>query len=289
MSNAERKRINVVSFDSDKVKIYHKEDGSLVIAKRTNTTEAINMSQIKEHMISRDRSSLSWEGTTFTVRVPEAISWDNENGVLVTKYFEGENLELLLRSENHDTRKKFVDFTKIFIEWMKNAGIIWRDAAPRNVAVNEETKEICIFDFEKGSLLQDRPYSTEEFNSAIRGIVYEEFAAFLFPEEQQQVFGDVWVAEDVLISQNYFRGRRERILYKRLFGDLKDRLCLKKVVSVQRLMAEVVTPYLVEGKVFFPLIYLAKSKSAEEYINLLLELVTLDRSDWPDFLSRRSG
>ena len=287
MSGTERKKIDVVSFDEEKVEIRHEEDGSLVVVKKTDTVEIINMSQVRDHLISEGRGSLIWRNLTFAVSVPEVISWDSGSGVLVAQYFAGENLELLLRSENEETRRKYVDFTKTFVSWMRETGTIWVDAAPRNIAVNEETKEIGIFDFEKGSLLQDKSYTPQQFNTIIRGIVCEEFSAFLFPEEQQQIFGDIWTDDDILVSQNYLRGKRERILYGKLFGNLEDQIPLKNAISVQKLMAEITTPYLVEGEIFFPLVYLAESKSAEEYIGLLLEMVSLDKSAWRDFLSQR--
>jgi hypothetical protein len=198
-------------------------------------------------------------------------------------------LEIALRREEDIARSEYVALSRSFIFWMQNTGIVWGDAAPRNILINSQTKEICLVDFEKGCLLQDNPYSIDEFNNAVRGIVHEEFSAFLHPDEQLTVFGDVWqIQEDALVLATYLRGKRERILYERLFGNLQNEIPLQQAVSVQRLMSEIVTPFRTETGIFFPLVYLAESESAENYVETLLQLKNLDRNLWPSFLSNKS-
>ena len=286
MCRIENRELQVVSFDENKVMFEYTNSGNLVVVKRTSQKEIDNMAEITKHL-SRDRESLVWNNIEFKVKTARVISWDSEENLLLTEHFDGDNLELLLRSQNLNQRKEFVDFTKAFIGRMKKSGTLWVDAAPRNILINIRSREICILDFEKGCLLKDKPYTEEEFRFNVRGFISEEFGAFLFPEEQDQIFGSIWSEEDKEVSVNYLRGKRERILYTKFFGEMGTEISLSKVMIIQRLMLAVVTPYFIGEEVFSPLVYLAESQSAEEYVGRLLDLISTERSNWSTVLVKK--
>ena len=64
-------------------------------------------------------------------------------------------------------------------------------------------------------------------------------------------------------------------------------ISLSKVMIIQRLMLAVVTPYFIGEEVFSPLVYLAESQSAEEYVGRLLDLISTERSNWSTVLVKK--
>lgn len=281
----ERKLHNVISLEEEKMRIDHLPDGSAVVVKKTTETEFVNLVEVSSHLQNGGDVTLCVGKKSFSVTTPKIVSWDAENGVLSTEHFHGENLEILLLDLDTSSRTKNIDILKSFIAWMKQKGIIWKDAAPRNILIDKEERIICMVDFEKGNILRNSPYSDSEFNSHVRGIVFEEMCAFTFPQEQQLIFGHIWEEEDRIIPVTSFRGKREPILYRRLFGEFSDQISTQKLAYVQKLMADTVTPYYIHDSAFFPLVLLAKAGSPERYTSLLLELTEIPRDRWPEYLT----
>jgi len=281
----ERNLHKVVSLDKGRVAVFSSEEGPTVIIKRTSSEEFNNLLQMRNHILSETNSSLTWNGIEFKVVTPTILKWDASSGELTTEYFSGQNLEILLLDIDKDSRSKYVGFVRSFVDWMKQKGIIWKDCAPRNILINEDEKIIFIADFEKGNKLQSVPYSQGDFNSNVRGIIYEEMCAFLFPEEQEQVFGSIWDEGDRIIPASSLRGKREPILYEMFFGEFGDQISLANLLFVQKFMASMITPYCIGDRAFFPLTLLAGAGSPEKYTSLLLGLYKINREEWPIFLA----
>lgn len=282
----ERKIHSVVSLEDQKVTLSKSKEGQLVVIKKTNDKEYQNLIQIKKHLQSVDANFEYGGAYEYRVITPLIKSWNSSEGLLETEYFDGENLEVLMQTSNSESRRQSVTFLKYFIQWMRLNGIVWNDAAPRNILINQNKKEVCLVDFERGCVFQEWPYSQTDFDFLIRGLVFEEMSAFLFTEERNEIFGNIWYGEDKIITSKSFRGKREPILYMNIYGEFGEFISSDKLNRIRMLMADMLTPYKLEnGTIFFPLTILANAGSPEKYANLLLKLTQIDKKEWPRFLT----
>lgn len=281
----ERRLHPVVSLEKGKVNIVQSVNGDLSVTKKTDQTELKNIILLKEHLLVDNNSVLEWIHK-YQVVTPAVLSWNDVTKTLEMHYFAGKNLEILLSETDQNTRDKYVGFLCSFIEWMREKGIFWKDAAPRNIIINEEQRRICLVDFERGCSFQYQGYTKQEFNRHLQGLVFEEMSAFLFINEREVVFGNIWEEEDGMISKSVFRGKREPLLYQKIFGSFQEQISMSNLNFIRRFMAEMLTPYyLKDGKLFFPLTKLARAGSPEKYTSLLLELLQIDKDEWPNYLS----
>lgn len=106
------------------------------------------------------------------------------------------------------------------------------------------------------------------------------------------MFPSVWEETVGQLPKDSIRGRRYFLLYERLFGLPNDFVSESELISVQKLMSDVVTPYYVDGKPFFPILLLDNFRGAKNYVDALQDLVTKDRASWPaelDIINNNKG
>lgn len=278
----ERKLHDVVSLDQGRVQIQN-ETGTIHVIKLTEEREVSNLLLLQQTIRTADR--LRWGEGLFEVKLPQLISWDSGKGVLEMEYIEGENLEEILKSTLGKEREGYVELAKEFISWMERNGIFWGAAAPRHLIINSNDKSIGIVDFERSVILEDGPFPHEEFKFLIRSNVCQEFSAFLFQDEQLQVFPDIWLeTKHKNISLKSIHGSRLNLLLSKFFGPIDDQVSSEQLMFSQKFMSSIVTPFLHDGIPFYPLVHISKHvRRAQEYVDLTLELSKLDRVLWPEY------
>lgn len=284
MSPERFKPMQIVSYDADKVRIVTALDNSTSVYKTTTDNEFEHLKLMKSKLEMCSSNSILWKAEDFSIHIPEIKSWNNETHTMEMSHLKGDNLEILLRETNRENRVELVELIANVIGWMKQSGCLWIDAAPRNILIDNNAKSIGFVDFEKGAILQDFPFTNDVFSLYVRGIINEEFSAFLFQHEQEIVFGDIWNVRDMPISNELIQGKREKLLYEYAFGKIGNEVSLADLTLIQKLMSEMVTPFYVEDEVFYPLVYLDHYRGAESYTNAIIELSKIDKVDWPAFL-----
>lgn len=273
-----------ISMDEGRIDVLEHPDGFCVVTKITTVKEVENMVEINTHLLSV--KPFKWQDDLYKVVTPKIVSWDEAIKVLTLELKEGDNLEASLSSAG-DNRKQNIDFTHQFFEWMKATGTFWRGAAPRHIVINSNQKEISLLDFERPVTLRQIGFKDEEFNTLLRGLVHEEFCAFLFDDEQSVVFPDIWKIESYneVIRLNTIHGKRIKLLLEFFFGFLGETIRTEQLHFVYEFMSSIVTPFLFEGKQFYPLKAIdKKTKMAEDYVDMVLQLSKIDRSQWPTYL-----
>ena len=185
------------------------------------------------------------------------------------------------------SRTQNVNFTHHFIEWMKNTGTFWRGVAPRHILINSNQKEISLLDFERPITLKQNGFNNEEYTKLLRGLVHEEFCAFLFEDEQHLIFPNFW---NINVSQediplNIIHGKRVKLLLEYFFGQLRETVQTEQLHFVYKFMSSIVTPFFIENKPFFPLKAIDETaREPKDYVDTILQLSKIDKSKWPTYL-----
>jgi len=272
---------HVTSLESSKVFI---ED--LTVRKITGLDEIRRLSKLQRFLSNSENNHLTFEKQSFDIQVPKILKWDYKNSIIGMAFCSGSNLEnILVDTINYNDREKYVHLCAEIISWMKNSGVLWHDAAPRNIILNTEKKTVSLVDFERPLDIKGKPYNNFDFKRHIRGNIHEEFCAFLFEDEQQYVFPKIWdyKATDSY-SRNSITSHRQLMLVDKIFGQSNENIPASQLISVQKIMSSVVTPYHFQGKVYFPMLYLAKSQGPEEYINRVIKLKNTPKEKWQEII-----
>ena len=230
-------------------------------------------------------NQIEWHGSKYSIGVPRFASWDEQNRTLQMEYCSGNNLETELKIARGTERIQFVDFSVEIFEWMRNRGFLWRDAAPRNTLIDTSSKRVILVDFERPLVLNPEGFEREDFNLLVRGNIHEEFSGFLFQEEQDRVFPNIWEGnENTYIDKQSILSGRQLLLLTYLYGEQGKKVKATDLAHAQKMMSDTVTPFNVDGEPFFPLIYLEKAPTAKDYIDKVIELQNSPREVWKEIL-----
>lgn len=246
----------VISVDVNKIWLEENKDKKIVV-KITNQFEVDQLSKVSQWLLINNNSELVWEEIIFETKVPEIISWDK-------------------------------DKLKSFFFWMKCKGFFWKGIAPRHIIINESERTIYILDFERPLENFDKPFSEEKLTSLMRGLVHEEFCAFLFKEEQDMIFGNIWLdPKPKSVPKSSITSKRQLALLEAFGGGLNEEFPVGQLVYIERVMSYAVTPFILNNEPFFPLLYLEELKSLENYVRTVLELSQTERIRWKNILEKR--
>ena len=136
--------------------------------------------------------------------VPEI--YDFNDGVITMQRCFGDNLELLLRdAKTHEEGVKHVNYV---LDYLLSNGFYWKDFAPRNILYNNG--KYMIFDFERGleeNVINKNLYFIDN--------VYEEYGAFLLPEERLFTVDDIFnISDSTLINIENISSKRVKKILK---------------------------------------------------------------------------
>lgn len=271
-----------ISLDNGRVFLSEENDVCFV-QKITTEKEIKNTIAFSEHLAGLDIVYLA--GVRYKITVPQILDWNPDTSIAKFEFKEGSNLEEALKKASPD-RFQDATFVKDIFEWMKSSGTFWRGAAPRHIIINKLRNEVSLLDFERPIKIKKDGFEDAEFQSMVRGLVHEEFCAFLFDSEQSSIFPHIWDHdENQQVEIGSIFGKRINLLIKYFFDPKDNRIPLEQLLFVYKFMSSVVTPYLVEGKPFYPIPILDKiAREPEDYVKVVTNLIKMDRQSWPHYL-----
>jgi len=275
-----------ISLDDGKITLTE-HNGIDCIQKVTNEKEIENMTLISEHLKGLNRVFL--DGMGYTITTPRILEWNPNTGFLKLELKNGNNLEEVLENASAG-RSKDISFIKEFFGWMESSGTFWRGAAPRHIIINKPQKEISLLDFERPVTIKKGGFGGAEFQLRLRGLVHEEFCAFLYDNEQLDLFPHIWDHDkDEQIEVGSIFGKRVNLLIKHFFAPKEEIIPIEQLLFIYKIMSSVVTPFLIEGRPFYPILALDNiARDPEEYVNVVTNLIKIDRQKWPQYLKHEN-
>lgn len=242
---------NVLSFDPTRIRFVASSGGVMVAEKITSILEYHQIMSAHNHLI---KYPILLNNQTISVLPAAVLDWQKAKSVLVTKYYEGLNLEYALRlTSDKQERLVWIEFFKDFFQKLQLSGFLWGDCAPRNMIFNEESNTIRIVDFERILILKNSLVDPYLFSRYIRNYSLEEFSCFLFENERDILFNDFLIEEEeknIPVSQ--IDSKRKRKLLGSIFG-AKSFYGVKEIEKVERLMVFIATPFVVNNDIFYPM------------------------------------
>lgn len=255
----------VVSLTDGKVHLFQ-DSGQYLVSKLSSDIEFATYSQIKSLLSGNSKLCLPEE--EYTVCVPEIVKWDPEKKELITEFIDGYNLEMILRSEDTQQRKRGIDLLNALYSFFISNEIYWIDFAPRNIIIKDHL--LYVYDFDRGI---PEGIAKQDFVA----YTYKDYAAFLLPEER-----DISEKEAFDVSLSH---------HDKPFYDIKSgrisltlRHCFGHVASTQdkryeyyyalRRIAQATEPFLdSNGAIVFPIIELEKIRDSQGNEAYIMEIM----------------
>lgn len=246
--------MEIISLDEDRVKIL--DD---CVKKHSDSQEVKCLQLAKNLTINFEPFVMNH--SRYKISVPEV--YDYTNGIITMEKCTGSNLELTLR-ENKE-HKKGVDFTNELLSFFLGKSFYWHDFAPRNIMIDDST--IWIMDFERGlSTNFDLPLF-------FLNNVYEEYSAFLLPEERKFHLEDyIRKEKEKKIKVDSLTSKRVIGICKILYGE-KDEITIQEYYEALKVILEAEEPYRTKSEIVYPLLELEdylKENGREEYIKKVM-------------------
>lgn len=241
--------LNILSYDENKIKSYVDSNGQVIYTKKTTLLEFRNLKRANIYLLNNPIYLLN----NIRLLTIKPISFNPKTRILKTHYFEGENLELLLRDKKAE-RQFILCLIKDFFLKTYKSGFYWGDCAPRNMILNINKNEIGILDFERKliinpSLKNKTPFLIRHF----RNYSYEEFFSFLFMKEQS--FLKCFILKEpysnVPISE--IPSKRKIFFLKEYYG-YKMHYSSTEIASIEDYFVNAFTPFIYKHEPIFPII-----------------------------------
>lgn len=281
----------VLSFDPKKVEVASAPDGKTIVRKKTTEEEHRNITLAQQHLLKHCPVLTGDEWGMISISVVETFDWDQESKILSTIFYQGKNLEEILRESIGQERSRLIDLVRKTFEVFKSSGFLWGDFAPRNMIWDQSRKIIWLVDFERELHLKDCSIEQCTFNRYIRSYSREEFSCFLSQQEQSILFNGFLeenCSGSIPISQ--INSKRKKTFLKSMFGG-KECYSLNEVRQIEDIMASVATPFMVNGTFFFPMDSLDQIGSkggSNEYVSTVMAICGLEGYERFSELKRRT-
>jgi len=282
---------HVLSFDSKKVEISRGPDGQTIVRKRTTQSEYQNIVLARQHLLKHRPILSCVTGRNIFISVAEVYEWEEKPQVLSTLFYDGDNLEWILRSSTGKERSNWLKTLKKIFEIFKSIGFLWGDFAPRNMIWDRPKNTLWLVDFERGLHLKDCPVEQDVFNRYVRSYSREEFACFLSKKEQSVVFRDLLDEYYVgSVPSGQVASKRKMGLLRNLFGE-KDCYSIAELRQAEDMMVFIATPFFINEVLFFPMDSLDRIGSKggpNEYVDAVMAIRNLDDNTRFSEIKRRA-
>ncbi len=246
----------IISFDSNRVWFDFLRNRK-VCKKKTKIDEVESLIQASNFLKNKKIKIFDIE---YNILTPELVLWNSEEGILTMSYCEGENLESIICDEE---RRNFgVNILQRILNFILQNRFFWRDFAPRNIIVSKNT--IYFVDFEKG--ISDISTTYKDY---LRLRVYREYSSFLLPEERKIDIEKIFELGEGEVNDtiNVDMCSRRIIILAKAMGYYPT-MTKKQNLYMRKKIIEVEQPYIVDGKIRYPRIFIEKlleSKNDEGY------------------------
>lgn len=265
--------MHVISLDEEKVwKTKIKE--KIYINKISQISELQNLKLAREYI---NNNRIKFHNQTYLINIPNTISWNEEKNIITMDYFNGSNLENLLR--NFKTRKDAILLLNQLLEYILQQNFYWTDFAPRNILINEKQRKICFVDFEKGL-----NFNSKNTTLFLRNHVFEEYSSFLLLNERifdgNSIFNLMENEKQITIRKEEIKIKRVKAMAELL--NYPDEFNQDSFLEIYRLFLLAEMPYINEDKeIIFPRIQLENILEAKktnqnaynDYAEKILELI----------------
>ena len=264
------KKIDNSIFSIDENRIWvEKNNNHYIFNKKTTKDEVDNIKIFKE--ILTQYKKINIDDNIYNIVIPEIYSF--EGNILKTVFFDGDNLETLLRTPKDHI--KAVKFLNNLFKFILDIEFRWVDFAPRNILINNN--EICFVDFEK-------KFSNSTTLNFLRNHVYEEYSSFLLEDERILSISDITNANkdelNKVIHIDEIKIKRIKFLAKLLYN--KKLIMYQEYLDVIKYILNAEKPSYDNGQYFFPRLYLStllkdKENNENAYINYSNEIINLNK------------
>jgi len=268
----------VLSFDPEKVVIEKLPTGKKVVRKKTTKKEYEQIVNAHKHVWDNPIKLITGQ-MEIQLLIAPVLEWIAEESLLVTDYCSGVNVEKILRYANYGEIGVWISLLKEMFFNLRNTGFLWGDFAPRNMVFDNIARTICIFDFERNQVLQNRPAGIEQFSRYVRNYAREEFSCFLLKDEQSLLFSDFLVEERPMnIALSSLESKRKSNLLRTMFGE-RSYYSTYEIQRAEDIMVDVATPLEIDGSKVFPMDFLdeiATTGGVDEYVNAVQKIKNIN-------------
>ncbi len=258
--------MEVISLSKDKV--YQIDyNGKKSYIKKTIYTEVQNIKRARNFL--EQKNGIELNGKSYRIKVPKLYYWDSKKNFLIMEECIGDNVELMLRSL--PKRKLGVQILYSIMKFILNQNFYWHDFAPRNILFNELASEITFVDFERGITLDNNINKLNYF----RENVYEEFVAFLLPDERPCSVDTIFSLhneDDYHLNINNIKSNRIRLLSKKL--GYSNTILFSQYLQMIKMLIVAEEPFENCENIEFPIVELERilaQDGYDRYISKVLE------------------
>lgn len=268
----ERKYMEIISFDEDRIQI-STDNSTKYINKKTSQLEVENLKMAREYLNSK---ILNISNCEYSIEIPKIKYWDEEKNLVKMDFFDGNNLESMLRSGI--TRKEAIIFLNKLLEFILVNDFYWVDFSPRNILINKSNKKICFVDFEKGL-----SFKNDNLIDFFRNHVFEEYSSFLFLNERilngKEIFKLRPEEEAITHGKDDIKIKRVKATANKL--NYPDIITRNEFLEIYRMFLIAELPQKSNGNIIFPRVELEKiletkktnPMAYDEYADRIIQLV----------------
>ena len=270
--------MEIISFDSERIYTTN-DNGITYLNKNTKHTEIENLKKTKEYLLKK---SINIIGNEYRIEIPKIHDWNEETKMVKMDFFNGVNLETLLRIIS--TRTEAIIFLNKLLEFILLNDFYWVDFSPRNILINKNDKKICFVDFEKGLSFKEN-----NLIHFFRNHVYEEYSSFLLLNERilngEEIFKLQPSEKNITINKNEIKIKRVKAIANKL--NYPNIITQEQFLEIYRMFLIAELPQIVSEQIIFPRVELEKILETkktnplayEEYADKILELVKQNKKE----------
>ena len=266
---------NIFSLDCSRYFIKHDNKNRRIFCKKSTIMEYKHL-LLAEQLLST-YSLLKVNNRSYKVCVPNIYAY--HDSIIEMEFFNGYNLELLLRNEN--THLQGVKFLNNLLIFLLEKGFNWIDFAPRNILIGNN--QICLIDFEKelSSLIIDK-------SIYLQNHVYEEYSSFIFENERLLSIDDVFSIKtfnNYDVNINSIKIIRCKYLCELLYN--KSHINILDYYDVWKLILKAEIPFIFNENMIFPRLYLGgilkdKEISNKPYFKYANKIIEINECNSPE-------
>lgn len=270
--------MEIISFDSER--IYKTIDNGITYLNKNTTQQEIeNLKLAKEYLLEK---TTKIDGNEYKIVIPKVHDWNEGKKIVKMDFFDGINLEKLLRTTT--SRTEAIVFLNKLLEFILLNDFYWVDFSPRNILINKENKKICFVDFEKGL-----SFNQNNLIHFFRNHVYEEYSSFLLLNERilngEEIFKLQPSEKTINLNKNDIKIKRVKATANKL--NYPDIITQDQFLEIYRMFLIAELPQTINNKIIFPRVQLEKILETkktnpiayEQYVDKIIELVKQNQKE----------
>ena len=265
--------MEIVSLDKERIFTSTEGNNTVYLNKKTSKIELENLKKAREYICSKTINIKNYE---YSLQIPQVKNWNEEQNIIQMEYFNGMNLEIMLR--DCQTRKNAIIILNKLLEFILINNFYWVDFSPRNILINERNKQICFVDFEKGL-----SFEYHDLINFFRNHVFEDYSSFLFYSERildgKDIFKTRVNEKSILVNKNNIKIKIVKAMINLL--NYPTIITQDKFLEIYRMFMIAELPKKINNGIIFPRVELEEilelknqnNMAYNEYANRIIQLV----------------